>query len=698
MKLKNIVSKRLCLGLVFCLLLCLATLPARTSDKGDTLEVIDYEPLRPLAEHARTCDAILEGLRQAHYRKTSIDDALSAKVFESYLDDLDPDRSYFLASDIDAFERYRYRLDDLLKAGDLEPVFDIYNRFNKRVIERSRYILTRLDGGLDDISFDRMESVEIERDEAAWPADINELNELTRLNLKSSVLSLTLADKTRDEIADIIKKRHQNQLNFIQQTRSEDIFQRFMNSLAQHFDPHTTYFSPRVAEDFDISLNQSLEGIGALLQMEDEYTKIVRLIPAGPAEKSQQLKPADRIVGVGQGSEGEIVDVVGWRIDEVVKLIRGPKNTIVRLEIIPADATGDQTRVVAIERNTVKLEEQTAKKEIITVERQGRSAKIAVIELPTFYMDFKAMRSGDRNYRSSTRDVLGFLEEFSSSDIQGLVIDVRNNSGGLLQEAIALTGLFIEEGPIVQVRTSDGQTEILRDPDSGVYYRGPLAILTNRLSASASEILAGAIQDYGRGLVIGERTFGKGTVQSLLDLNRGQLKATIAKFYRITGESTQNKGVTPDIIYPGLYDIKEIGESALADALPWDTIAATRFASLNQVKPLMGLVRESHQRRMRDDPDYAYQLAMIEHLKDIRSKTTLSLNEDVRRRERKETKAKRLDLENQRRVAKNLEPIAKLEELESEDNEDAQSDPVLMESTRILLDYADLYLKRIAQQ
>jgi carboxyl-terminal processing protease len=702
MKQKNIVFKTFLMVFGACLFVWLATSPARTSEELSPGTRAHGEHLIPQVEHVRTCHDILGELKRAHYRKTPIDDALSAKVFETYLDDLDPSRSYFLASDINEFEVYRYRLDDLLKAGDLEPAYVIFNRFQKRENERFNFFLTRLGEGLDDLSFDGSESIEIDRKEAAWPADMNELGELSHLHFKNSVLNLTLADKKPDEIVDTLKKRYQRQLKFIQQTNSEDVFQIFMNSLAQHFDPHTSYFSPRVAEEFDINMNQSLEGIGALLGPEDEYTKIIRLISAGPAEKSGLLKAADRIVGVGQGPEGEIVDVVGWRLDEVVKLIRGPRETIVRLEIIPVDVADDQTKVIAIERNTVKLEEQTAKMEIITTEHKGQATKIAVIDLPTFYLDFQAARAGDRNYRSSTRDVKKFLLELSQTEVQGLVIDLRNNSGGLLQEAIELTGLFIEQGPIVQVRTAGGNIEVLRDPDRGIYYRGPLAILTNRMSASASEILAGAVQDYGRGIVVGESTFGKGTVQSLLKLNRGQLKATIAKFYRITGESTQHKGVTPDIRYPSLYGMDTIGESALTDALPWDTIADVPFKSVSNVTPLMDAVRGRHQQRVHDDPDYTYRLAMIEHLKQMRSKTTLSLNEATRRRERKEIKEWEFTLTNKRRIAKNLEPITKLDEMDSDDDdnddEESKADPVLIETANILLDYAELSSKRIAQQ
>jgi carboxyl-terminal processing protease len=694
---RNIAFKTVSLAFGVCLLIWWVTPPAQTMDEPNLGRITNDGELVPLEEHPDTCRAVLKKLTRAHYREVSIDDALSSKVFDTYLDQLDPSRRLFMASDINEFEVYRDRFDDLALIGDLGPAFEIYNRFIKRATERFEYLLSCLDDGFSDLSFEGSEAIEIDREDAPWPADVAELNEISRKNLKSSALSLKLTDKTMDEIVEVLAKRYRNQLNRIQQVNSEDAFETFINSLSQQFDPHTTYLSPVVSEEFDISMSQSLDGIGALLRTKDEYTTIVRLITAGPAEKSELLKAADRIVGVGQGPEGEIVDVVGWRIDEVVKLIRGPKLTIVRLRILPADATDDVTKVISIERNTVKLEEQTAKKEILSVERQGRTVNVAVIDLPTFYLDYKAARAGDPNYRSSTRDVKRFLRELADTDVEGLVIDLRNNGGGLLQEALELTGLFIEQGPVVQVRDAGGRIEVLRDRDRSIYYRGPLAILTNRLSASASEILAGAVQDYGRGIVIGERTFGKGTVQSVMPLDRGQLKATIAKFYRITGGSTQHRGVEPDITYPALHDMNSIGESALTEAMPWDTIAKVAYQAYGSVQPSIAALRDRHEQRQKDDPDYTYRLAWIDRLQETRAKNTLSLNEVVRRKERDDTKEWQLTLENTKRIAKGLTPIEKLEELDSEDEEESPEDPLLIETANILLDYVELSSKLTAQ-
>lgn len=686
-----------------CLFTWLDLLPARVSDIPNVDQSVYDQPLNPLKVHPRTCRDILKHLRREHYRKVSVDDSLSTKIFDSYLSEIDPNRSYFLASDINEFEPYRYRLDDLLASGDLEPAFIIFNRYLERANERLEFRLDRLNRGLDDMSFDVNESIDMNREEAPWPVDVNEVNEITRKYFKNSVLNFILADKTLDEITEILEKRFKNQLARLRLTRSEDVFELYMNALARQFDPHTSYFSPRAAENFDITMSQSLEGIGVLLGTENEYTVVVRLIPGGPAEQSKQLKVSDRIVGVGQGSDGDIVNIVGWRIDDLVELIRGPKNTIVRLEIIPNDAVNDQTKMISLKRSAVKLEEQTAKLEIIEVEHQGQSSQIAVIDLPTFYLDFKALNSGDRNYRSSSRDVKRLLRELSETNVEGLVIDLRNNSGGLLPEAIELSGLFIERGPIVQVREANGKISILRDQDKRIHYRGPLVILTNRLSASASEICAAAIQDYGRGIIIGERTFGKGTVQTMLNLKHGQLKATMAKYYRISGGSTQYKGTNPDLTYPGLHNIEEIGESALTNALPWDTISGTTYTSFNDLSPIMDTLRKRHELRLQDNPDVKYLLALSEHLDQVRSETVISLNKAVRREERNEIKQWRLDLENSRRSNKGQEPMEELSELESDttsdtpDDEDEkdQEDPMLIEAAHVLLDYVELSASNI---
>ncbi|MFG1488420.1 S41 family peptidase, partial [Oceanospirillum sp. HFRX-1_2] len=494
--------------------------------------------LEPTKEQQQAAQDIVERLNYGHYREIELNDQLSEEIYDHYLEQLDGNKAYFTQSEIKQFDRYKQRLDDDLKKGDLTAAFEIYNLYQEKVTARIDSQLEQLDQFPDDYEFKRNDALMIDREDFAWAASDDELNTLWNKRLENSLLSLKLSGKTLAEAKKTLKRRLENQRKRITQTRDEDVFQIYMNAYTQLYDPHTQYQSPRSSETFNIRMKLSLEGIGALLQTEDEFTKVVSLVPGGPAAQAGELKPADKIVGVGQDSE-EIVDVIGWRLDEVVDLIRGPKASTVRLQVIPANAKDNsQTKVISIVRNTVKLEDQAAKKSIVTLNEGGQAKKIGVIDIPAFYVDFDAWRQGKEDYRSTTRDVLKLIQELQAENIDGLVIDLRNNGGGALQEANSLVGLFIERGATVQVRNAEGRIDILGDPDQNVAYDGPLAVLVNRLSASASEIFAGAIQDYKRGIVIGSQTFGKGTVQSVTPLEHGQLKLTRAKFYRISGEST----------------------------------------------------------------------------------------------------------------------------------------------------------------
>lgn len=648
--------------------------------------------LSPVKEQARTEKEIFKYIKRNHYRKLAIDDELSANMFDKYLEELDPFRSFFLASDINEFEAYRLQLDDAMKNSDLSIAYKIYNRYQLRYIERLNYLISSLKDGIKDFNFDLDESIETDREEMPWPADSTEQTTLWKKVMKSDILNLILDGKSMDEIAELLTKRYKNQLSRAQQARSEDVFQQYMNSFAKTFDPHTQYFSPRTSENFNINMSLSLEGIGAMLTSENEHTKVVRLIPAGPADKAGELKPDDRIIGVGQDVDGEMVDVVGWRLDDVVDLIRGPKHSVVRLQIIPADAVDDhQTKVIQIIRDTVKLEEQAASSEIIQLDRDGRTYKLGVITIPTFYLDIQALRNGDRDYKSTTRDVKRLLAELEESKVDGIIIDLRDNGGGSLQEANTLTGLFIKHGPVVQIKYANEKVDRLYDQDPRIFYTGPLAVVVNRLSASASEIFAGAVQDYGRGIIIGEDTFGKGTVQTLVNLDRGQLKMTSAKFYRISGASTQHKGITPDISYPSLYDKEKIGESSLKEALAWDTIYEVPHQTYMDLSPILPRLRELHNQRISDDADYLYLQAMLEHIEKMRDKTRISLNKQNREQEQKQAQKTRLDLENRRRAAKGLSPVENLDEIEEDDSDKkedkkAQDDPVLIEGSNILVD------------
>ena len=558
--------KRSLASTALALVLGLSALPLAAK----TTPATSWDYLQPDRDQVIASLNVVELLRRHHYNKPPLNDERSIQIYDNYLKLLDPSRSYFTAADIAEFNQWRTKFDDLLKSGDLEPGFTIYRRHLARLEERLNFALAELDKGVDKIDFTIDEELQVDREKAPWAKDRAELDELWRKRVKDEVLRLKIAGKETKDIQELLTKRYKNQLARLKQTRGEDVFQAYINAFATTYDPHTTYLSPDNAENFDINMSLSLEGIGAVLQSDNEHVKVVRLVPAGPAEKSKQIAPADKIVGVAQGND-EMVDVIGWRLDEVVKLIRGPKGSTVRLEVIPAsNPPSDQTsKVVTITREAVKLEEQAAKKKILELKHDGRDYKLGVIELPAFYLDFKAFRAGDPNYKSTTRDVKRLLDELQAEKVDGVVIDLRNNGGGSLQEATELTSLFIEQGPTVLVRNADGRVDVLADENKGVYYSGPLAVLVNRLSASASEIFAGAMQDYHRALILGGQTFGKGTVQTIQPLNHGELKLTLAKFYRVSGQSTQHQGVIPDITYPDVMDTKDIGESALPAALPY---------------------------------------------------------------------------------------------------------------------------------
>ena len=639
-----------------------------------TIKQTGNKALAPLPIHVTTTQNIVDALSSRHYVPTALNDELSARIFDTYIGDLDPSRSYFLQSDIDEFEQYRYKMDDALKRGNLSPAFDIFNRYHERVITRFEKIIATLDEDLNRFDFTIPEDLLIDREKGPWAKTEKQLDDLWRKRLKDSVLNLKLTDKEPEKIQELLQKRFSNRLTRSRQTNNEDVYQLYMNSFTKTYDPHTSYFSPRTSENFNINMSLSLEGIGAVLQLEDEYTKVVSLVTAGPADKAGSLKPNDKIVAVGQGKAGEMVDIIGWRLDEVVQLIRGRKDTVVRLDIITASDGDADPKIISIVRNKVELEEQSAQSEIIELEQFGAQHKIGVVSIPTFYIDFQALQKGDRNYKSTTRDVKKLIRDLLSQDVDGLVIDLRNNGGGSLQEAKLLTGLFIERGPTVQIRSKSNRVDILDDRDSSIIYDGPLAVLVNRLSASASEIFAGAIQDYERGIIIGSQTFGKGTVQSLLPLNRGQLKLTQAKFYRISGESTQEKGIIPDIKYPSNYNPESIGESTLDSPLPWDKISATTYRRKHSINHLVPELKSLHDERVSNNAEFNYLAEAFAYRKARSEDDTISLNEKKRLQEKTDREGFWLALENKRRVALGEEPIASLDELAEEEPSIASND------------------------
>jgi carboxyl-terminal processing protease len=633
---------------------------------------------------ARKVGSILE---QYHYRHATIDSHFSSQVYDRYLDFLDGQRSYFLASDVAEFEPWRLRFDGMIHTGEIDPAYLIFARFQDRNRQRMRYALSLLKSEPD---WSVNESFQFDRLHTAWPTSEVDVNELWRKRVKNDALSLMLTSKTWPEASEILRKRYERVLKRVDQIKSEDVFENLMNAYARTFDPHSSYFSPNNSEEYRIQMSLNYEGIGASLQIVDDYVTIMNVIQGGPAATAGTLATNDRITGVSQSHDGATVDVIGWRLDDVVQLIRGKAGTTVRLQVLPAGAApGGSEKSLEFVRNKVTLEAQAAHKEVRTINRDGRALKVGVVTVPGFYQDIAAQSAGEENYRSTTRDVKRLLGELKAEHVDGLVLDLRANGGGYLPEATALTGLFIKHGPVVQLRDTTGRLEVLDDPEPSSDYDGPLAVLVDRFSASASEIFAAAIQDYHRGIILGQRTFGKGTVQNLVPLDRwsarpvnGQLTVTIGKFYRITGESTQHRGVEPDVLLPSAIDMKEVGESALDSALPWDRIAGVPFHADGQPStPVTALVTDEDT-RAQHDPDYRWLVADIAAIDTIREQKTVSLNLSARREERVHEDRDRLERENERRSAKGQPPIKNVEELDKADTPDV----VLTQAAEIMAD------------
>ena len=673
-------------------LLCIASLVMATAE-------LDYTP-----SQAKTAIEVIEDLSTKHYRKQPLDDMLSRKLLYQLIDNLDPTKSYFLQADIDEFEQWEVRLDDMFKEGDLSAGFHIYNRYNQRAMARLQANISLLEGGFQfDLAKD--EYLPLDVDSNQWSATNSDSDDDWRKRIKEAYLRLILNDKEPEAARELLIKRYTNLIKQLTQRDSEDVFQVVMNSLTSLYDPHTSYMSPRSMENFRIAMSLSLTGIGAVLQLEDEHTKIVRVVPGGPADKQGVLQAGDKIIAVGQGDE-EKVDVIGWRLDDVVDLIRGPKDSIVRLELIPAKGeSAGSSRDISIVRDKIQLEEQSAKAEIIDVKTKEGRYRIGVIEIPTFYLDVDAYYNRDPNFKSTTKDVLRLLGELEQENVNGIILDLRNNGGGFLQEATTLTDLFIDPGPIVQVQDSGQVISRNYRSRAEAYYRGPLVVLINRLSASASEIFAGAIQDYGRGLVVGSQSFGKGTVQVQLPVREGQLKLTESKFYRVSGNSTQHLGVVPDVTLPSYYNIDKVGESSEDNALPWDRIPEAPHRRYNLTLVSMQTLQERHEYRLQQDPDLVHLNDELVLMKERQKLKQLSLNEEKRRVEVKEYDGILLTLENKRRVAKAQPPYATIEELravdETEDGSKEKSeeekskplserDPLLYETGNIISDYMSL--------
>ena len=615
---------------------------------------VSMDSLGPTKEHRQATAGIVQLMQRYHYKRVEVGDELSEQIFDRYLETLDPQKNFFLASDLAEFDPYRRKFDDALRNARLKPVFDVFKRFRARVEERAifaRNLLKR------DFDFTIDEKYAFNREDAQWAQSQKEMDELWRKRVKNDVLNLRLADQAEDNLVETLEERYDRMERRVSQLAANDVFQFFINAYTASVEPHTSYFSPRTSENFRINMSLSLEGIGAALQTENENTVVRRVIAGGPAALSDQVSVDDRIIGVGNGKE-EIVDVVSWPLNDVVDLIRGPKGSTVRLKILPGNAPeGTPPKVITLVRDKIKLEEQAAKSSVVEVPDSGGTRRFGVIDLPTFYLDSQARAQGLPDYRSTTRDVRRLLGELASTDggVDGVIIDLRGNGGGSLLEATQLTGLFIESGPIVQIKDARGRVNTEDDTDSDVVYAGPLAVLVDRGSASASEIFAAAIQDYGRGVVLGEPTFGKGTVQSVVPLDKegllGQLKVTIAQFFRVNGEGTQHRGVVPDVLFPTAMDSDAQGERSLDNALPWAEVSVADFDAWSERESNYSHVQFRHESRYRGNNSFKLLIDELEAQRDARSQRDVTLLEAVRKQEIEERRTDREEREELYRKA-----------------------------------------------
>ena len=616
---------------------------------------------------------VLDRLASRHYRTQKVDDALSQRYLDEYIGLLDAGKNYFLQSDIDEFEQWRLKLDDLAKRGDIKPGFIMFNRLRDRAMAQLQNNIALLEDSEFQFDFSGEASIILDGDERDWLASPEAADAFWLKRMTDALIRLLLNEKDLEEARELVAKRFKNQIKQFDQRDSQDVFQLYTNALGSLYDPHTSYLSPRTNENFKINMSLSLTGIGAELTTEDDYTKVSRLIPGGPADLQGVLKAEDKIVGVGQ-AEKPIVDVIGWRIDEVVELIRGAKDTKVRLELIPSKGDSSNTKTITIIRDKVKLEDKSAQSTILKIDLNGEAFKLGVIDIPAFYMDFEAYRARDPEFKSTTRDVYNLVEELTEANVDGIVLDLRNNGGGSLYEATSLTDLFIDYGPVVQIR--DAEQKVYRNHRASrrAAYSGPLIVMINRLSASASEIFAGALQDYGRALVVGTQSFGKGTVQEVTALSEGQLKMTISKFYRVSGDSTQHRGVIPDIAFPSLHDIEKIGESEQDNALPWDRIHRVPHQTQDHLMPYVAPLTASHLKRRSADPDFASLVERIKLSDDWEMDKSLSLNLEQRRARSERWDIGLFESENRRLVAKGEEPFADLAAWKDNDEEDEEND------------------------
>lgn len=664
--------------------------------------------LQPTEQQSLVCKTVAKFITSYNYKKVALSDSLSAEIYKRYLKSLDETHTYLLASDIQDFDKYKGVLSEDIKLGNLNEVFYIFNVFQKRYQERIKYSIAQLSSNFD---FSQKESFTYDRTDLPWIASQAEMDKEWTKRVKYDLLNLNLADKDVAKNKEKLKKRYEDLLLQNSKLNGNDVFQIFMDDFTNAIDPHTNYFDPFNAAQFNMEMSRSLQGIGATLQTKNEYVTIQSVVAGGPADKSHQVNAGDRILAVAQGKDGEFQDIIGWRIDNAIKLIRGNKGTVVKLKILPqGKAVSDQPKVIELVRDKIVLKDQLVKQEIKTYNSNGKTYKIGVINVPAFYADFNAARAGDPNYQSTTRDMRLILDTLKRANVDGIVVDLRENGGGSLNEAISLTGLFIKTGPVVQVRDTQDQIDVNKDEDPSVAYAGPMAVLVDRFSASASEIFAGAIQDYGRGLIIGTQTYGKGTVQSEIDLDKvitpsiaeklglttakkttssgsesqyGQLNLTIAKFYRISGNSTQHKGVIPDIQFPSLIPLDKYGEDTDPSALPFDIIAKSDYTKVADLSPVIPTLKKEHDQRVANSAAYKAYEQTIADYRDSEKKKTVTLNADELKKQRDEDEAKTFARDNSLRVAMGYKPLKKGETKPKKED----LDPLKMEAGQILIDF-----------
>ncbi|GAA4926212.1 carboxy terminal-processing peptidase [Mucilaginibacter defluvii] len=665
--------------------------------------------LQPDEQQSIVLQNVTEMVTKYNYKKIDLNDSISGVIFDRYIKALDGNHNYLLESDVKDFEKFRLMLDDDMKAGNLANVFYIFNVYQKRYNDRINYSIKKIN---DNFDYAKDETFTYDREKLPWVSSAQELDKLWSGRVKYDLLNLKLANKDMAKNKETLRKRYQNLLSQSNKLSNADVFQIFMDSFTEAVDPHTNYFTPSNAANFNIEMSRSVQGIGASLQSENEYVTIKTIVPGGPADKSKQISVDDRIVGVAQGKTGEFQNIIGWRIENAIAIIRGTKGTVVRLEILPAGATaGSKPKVVEMVREKIILKDQSAKKEIKTYNQNGKNFKIGIISIPAFYLDFDDYRSGNPNYKSTTRDVKLILDSLKQAKVDGVVIDLRQNGGGSLTEAIELTGLFIKDGPVVQVKDARNQIEVDKDEDPDIAYSGPLLVAVDRFSASASEIFAGAIQDYGRGIIAGTQTYGKGTVQSAINLDKvitttlsekisslvgktktvgtgsqnkfGQLNLTVAKFYRISGGSTQHKGVMPDISFPSIIPLDKYGEDTEPSALPYDVIAKSQYAKVGDFATVLPQLKKQHEQRMAQSASYKYLIEDIAEFKKTEAETSVTLNEQKLKKERDADEQRNFDRANQRRIAMGLPALKKGQTKPR--NEDL--DFIKVEAGQILIDY-----------